>query len=540
MDVTQSFLKNKYLPLFSEHSMELLIAAGIAAIGYKLSGSGGTTMTRENQPQQQVVTIADVKREEERVAADMTEAAKDPKRSGVILQQQLVQNKLQPFFRSARGQNTNDGMKNRLHDLFTGSTLFDKSQTGTYQHKVEAPSLFKPVPQAVSSSGSAGNPVCLDRQMPVPSMLQNNVLPTEQIRVGPGVGLGAEVTAADGFHPQLRIMPQNVNEYRINQLETRVIAGGARNSMRPVDPNQTVNRPPRVWDINRRPPEQGMAAVTARTHRPEIGLKCVDDRYEGDEYFGHARQPGPALADNAAFENTRTRHDQHPGLPLTNATAARSGVGGFTHAEFDTQRLDSQQREQSGHEGVLTGNFRRQTAPSGHVAPQTLRDITSTNGYLGGAGHMVSSGSTRLGTDARTTLRQTTEGPADNGPVAPIHQGPMVQCTYQHLEKEAKRQHAEGYFAAPERTTEFRRANIGDPDPWEIAGICKGKWMALKERQNDNRQMSHGASHRMYVNMAPQGESANGKNRLPEVNARQDFGLAQVVLKNNAYHVPIA
>ncbi len=522
--------------------MELLIAAGIAAIGYKMSRgeTHAPVSAIQTPPPSQEITMADVKREEQRVAADMTEAARDPKRSGVILQQQLVQNKLQPFFRSARGQHTSDGMKSRLHDLFTGSTLFDSSETGTYKHKVEATGMFHPMPQAISSSGSAGNPVCLDRQLPVPSSLQNNVLPTEQIRVGPGVGVGMEVSAADGFHPQLRIMPQNVNEYRINQLEARINVGSSTNSMRPVDPNQTVNRPPRVYDINRRPPEKGMAAVTARTHRPDLGLKCVDDRYPGDEYFGHARHPGPALSGAVAFENTRVRGDQNMGFPQTNATGARNGVGAFTHAAFDTQRLESQQREQSGNDGVLTGNFKRPTAPTGHVAPQTLRGIASTNGsYVGGAGHGVPTGSTRLATDARTTLRETTAGPNDNGPAAPINKGPMVQCTYQHLEKEAKRPHTEGYFAAPERTTEFRRANIGDPDPWELAGICKGKWIALKERVNENRQLSHAASHRMYVNMAPVGESANGKNKLPELNNRQDFGLAQMVLKDNSYHVPL-
>jgi hypothetical protein len=521
--------------------MELLIAAGIAALGYTLSTKDQPRFQQsQTEGGDTIITTADVKKEEERAAEKMTDASMDPKRTGVVLQQQLVQNRLQPFFKSARGQHTSDSMKSRLHDLFTGSTLLDTSQTGTYQHKVEAPSMFKPAPQAISSSGSAGNPVCLDRQMPVPSMLQNNVLPTEQIRVGPGVGVGAEVTAADGFHPQLRIMPQNVNEYRINQLEARINIGGSANSMRPVDPNTAVNRPPRVWDINRRPPERGMAAVTARTHRPEIGLKCVDDRYEGDEYFGHARHPGHAVADDAAFENTRTRSDQNSGLPVTNVTGARSGMGGFTHSVFDTQRLESQQREQAGHQGMLTGNYKKSTAPSGHNAPPTLRGIASTNGYLGGAGHVVPTGSTRLATDARTTLRQTTAGPNDNGPVAPIHQAPMVQCTYQHLEKEAKRPHVEGYFAAPERTTEFRRANIGDPDPWEMAGICKGKWIALKERHIENRQMSHAAAHRMYVNMAPPGQSDNTKNKLPETNARQDFGLVQAVLKDNAYHVPIA
>lgn len=534
--------------------MEFVIALGVAAFGYTMSRA-------ETSPAAQpaTVTTAGARALEAGAAEARRVASVDPMRSGVVpsgppsaaltpeaaaaAREALVKQRLEPFFRSARTQATSDYYKDRIHDLFSGNLMFDTSASGTYRNKAEAAAMFQPLPQAVTSAGTSGNAVCMPR-MPTPSLLQNNVLPAEQIRVGPGVGVGPEVTAADGFHPQLRVMPNpKVWDYKINQLEARINVGSNRNAMRTADPSVSINRPPRVWDMNRRPPEPTMAAVTARTHRPEpgrIGMRCVDDRYEGDEYYGHARHFGPGVPDDASNAHTRTRGDRNEGLPLTNVTGARHGTGGFAHASHDTQRMDAQQREQAGHEGMLTGNHRRAMATDGQVVQPTLRD-TRGGAYLGTAGHMVPTGATRLPDTARTTLRQTTAGPNDNGPAAPTRPRHMVQCTYQHLEKEAKRPTVDGYFAAPQRTTEFRRANLGtEADPWEMAGMCKGKWVALRERDEANRMMSHGGSTRMYVNMAAPGERTTPSNKLPETNTRQDFGLAHAVLKNNAYHVPVA
>ena len=524
--------------------MELLIAAGIAAIGYRMSQRATPPQSLRVLPPvpPPQVTVADARTAEEVAAAKTFEDARDPLRTGVIQHGEQVtqQRRLEPFFRSARTQNTNENVKNRLHDLFTGSVMFDKSSTGTYKSKEEASARFQPLPQQISSSGSAGNPTCWARQMPTASLLQNNVLPTEQIRVGPGLGVGAEVTAADGYHPMLRVMPKNVNEHRINQLEARINIGASRNAARPADPSVSVNRPPRVWDINRRPPEPTMAAVTARTHRSDNLLRCNGDRIT-EEYFGH-----PAMAANKvpadATAHTRNRADDNPGLPVTNVTDARNGIGGFTTAQYDTQRLESQQREQQGHDGVLTGNHVRHMAPTGHIMSETTTREMATlggSGYLGGAGHMVPTGANRPFDATRTTIRETTAGPNENGAAAPVHKAPMVQCTYQQLNKEARRYAIEGYVPGVERTSEYRRATIGDPDPWEMAGICKGKWMALKERDDANRVMSHGAAHSMYLNMVTPGESASGKNKLPEVNRRQDFGLAQQILAKNEFHVSI-
>lgn len=521
--------------------MEFLIAAGIAALGYKLSTSEARPVDPPTQlvKSNEILTTQDARKDEAQRAKTAFEASQDPYRTNVI----QGNPNLQPFFRSARSQNTNDSVKSRLFDLFTGT--LDSPNSGVYRKKVESSSRFQPLPQQISSSGSTGNPQCWDRQLPQAGLRQNNVRPTEQVRVGPGVCVGADVPAADGFHyGTCRIMPKNVGEYKKNQLEGRIIPGGAQNAMRPADPNATQNRPPRVWDINRRPPEPTMAAVTARTHRSEIGLQCVDDRIPGDEYFGQPAMRGHTVASDSR-EHTRNRSDLNSGLPLTNVTGARHGLGAFAHATYDTQRMDAQQREQAGFEGMLTGDHRRGTAPAGHIVPPTNRDMAAarSEGYMGGAAHMVPSGDNRPQDHFNTTLRQLTTGPADAGAAAPLLPAHMVQCTYKQLAKPAKRhtttERAAGYLPMPERNNEFRRANVGEDDPWQVAGLCKGQFVSLKEKSEANRVLAHASSASMYTNMAPVGQSAATKNKLPEVNTRQDFGLAQQVLKENPYALSI-
>ena len=521
--------------------MELLIALGIGVLGYNFSSDVPTAATRAPPKARADMTTLTAKADIQKAAENATENALNPKMTGVI--SPLVQQRLQPFFRSSKTQNTSDGVKSRLHDLFTGTMKADTSATGTYRTKSEATPSFKPLPQQISSSGSQGNPVCTQR-MPSPGIMQNNVLPTEQIRVGPGLGVGPEVSAADGFHPMLRVMPKNVGEYKLNQLEARINIGSSSSGMqRPANPNVDVKQAPRVWDMNRRPLEQTRASVTALTQRGQPPTRCSDNRHFGEQYFGGALQStGPTPFDSSR-QPTRNRSDNHAGLPITNVTGAINGIGAFATSEFDTQKFDSQQREQAGHNGTLTGNYQRHQAPSGHILPRTNREISGEHSdYVGAAGHMVPNGSARPFDATRTTLRQLAPGPDDVGAAAPVNTAPMIQCTYKQLEKEAKRPFAENYTTAPERNIEFRRANIGEADAWELAGVCKGKYIALKEGDNVSRQLSHGASSTMYSQgtMLPPAQSTNGHNRLPEGNPRgQDFGLVQSQLATNPLHVSI-
>jgi hypothetical protein len=137
----------------------------------------------------------------------------------------------QPYFTSAKTQGTNTQFKQRRLEMFTGALDADVSQTGTYRNKREIPAMFRPE-QSAARVGSGGfarsSPVGLDAVAGryVPSKLQNHVLPTQQTRVGPGVGAGIDVQATDGFHPMMRIMPQDFG-WKKNNLPGGFVPGAA-------------------------------------------------------------------------------------------------------------------------------------------------------------------------------------------------------------------------------------------------------------------------------------------------------------------------
>jgi len=55
--------------------------------------------------------------------------------------------------------------------------------------------------------------------------VRNDLRPVEPIQVGRGLNLDPSIPAAGGFHEFTRVMPNNVTDYKANQLENRVNAG---------------------------------------------------------------------------------------------------------------------------------------------------------------------------------------------------------------------------------------------------------------------------------------------------------------------------
>jgi len=87
------------------------------------------------------------------------------------------------------------------------------------QPKEAVPSLQDTVPDA--NRFPLGQPVydLYNRQYVTNKM--NNLQPIERRRIGPGLGVGANVDAAGGFHQYFRVLPNNVNEERLTTLEGR-------------------------------------------------------------------------------------------------------------------------------------------------------------------------------------------------------------------------------------------------------------------------------------------------------------------------------
>lgn len=430
----------------------------------------------------------------------------------------------QPFFSSAKKQHTNNAVKQRLMETFTGATDLRTSQTGTYASKKEVPALFAPEwgAGAVSSSGATRAQAFGADQNGryIPSQKQNNVVPSQRIQVGPGLGVGTEVSAADGFHPMLRVMPKNVNEHRLNNLPGGVVPGASAVAGQPMGVTLAQQGPPRFWEQERRPTAATKAAVNAASERPAQLLAPCGGRMAGEDYFGTGGRVGSYVGAAGA---TRDRDDNNLAVHETNVTGARHGVGAFAKATHDTARIDSQRREQAQqYEGMLTGHA-GPTANQLYVLPQTNRSLLTTD-VAGNPASRVEGGRARPGDAAGRTLREMTHPQTQPGVAAPYIKGHSVQATDKWLDRESKRygQHMVGWVPPPLMATDVR-----------LPGLVQLKPRLQLPEAPPLPTVPTPAG------MAPTGQSTTTYNKLPVTNNRLDLTIAKNQLTSNPLHVPM-
>ncbi len=161
------------------------------------------------------------------------------------------------------GENTN-GFANATpyRDLLQTFTGTDEM----WMHKRETPVMFSPVERL--TSWVYGTPAIrpdLDRYKQ-DLKIKNNESPVEKIRVGPGIATGYSTPATGGFQEFTRILPNNVNNYKANQLEGRVNAGKWVASEHPTSQfihGVQTNKPNLVYTQARRPTMRGKFQTSA-------------------------------------------------------------------------------------------------------------------------------------------------------------------------------------------------------------------------------------------------------------------------------------
>ena len=141
----------------------------------------------------------------------------------------------------------------------------------------------------------------------------NNFPPIERINVGPGLGVGANVAATGGFQQFFRVLPTNVNEERLVQLEGR---SGPPAAIIPSGWTQQggltqTQRPPKIYH---RAPGRGVAQGQGgplsgpenrpkfqRTQYPTIKSQTVN---RGDDGLGFGTQ---YFRKDGAYENPQNQ-----------------------------------------------------------------------------------------------------------------------------------------------------------------------------------------------------------------------------------------
>lgn len=191
--------------------MEFIALGVLGAIGYVTNQQQNSTTKRIQESSQQPTTT-NIELEKEfrnNVSKHLTENPNVVSNlsSGFV-----------PFFRSEKSQNTNDALKDRRLETFTGVNNTD------YTSKREVVSI-PPVKELTHINGVTFQPDIDRYKGYVANNRQHNVSPIEKQYVGPGLGIPTDQPSAGGFHQRFRIMPNNVNEYRKNTFGAEIIPG---------------------------------------------------------------------------------------------------------------------------------------------------------------------------------------------------------------------------------------------------------------------------------------------------------------------------
>jgi hypothetical protein len=171
-------------------------------------------------------------------------------------------------------------------EIFTGERQRRDREALGLPTKRESTNLFTPAEKTTGygymyGTGGGGPGALLTRNKELESYksdlkFKTNEKPFEKIMVGKGLALDPEVPAAGGFQEYTRVMPENISDYKSNQLPGRVAGGKWVFSNAPTSQVPVVkNRPNGYYSLCTRGPATGKSVMTAETLRPnnEILLK---------------------------------------------------------------------------------------------------------------------------------------------------------------------------------------------------------------------------------------------------------------------------
>jgi len=192
----------------------------------------------------------------------------------------FTHNNMVPFYGAAVKQNmagTGVSSGNYIDGINVNSGFDDETPyvtklqtfTGlddTYLHKREIGPKFSPAEQ--QTGWVNGSPLARpdDDRYTVSLFKRHDLAPCEKELIGPGLDLDPSVPASGGFHDFTRIVPNNVSDYKMHQLEGRVITQGwqlggqeptaypgAGSTVNDSDRGVTKNRPNSFWTQSRYP-----------------------------------------------------------------------------------------------------------------------------------------------------------------------------------------------------------------------------------------------------------------------------------------------
>lgn len=284
----------------------------------------------------------------------------------------------QPFF--ANNINTPPPASESQYQMKTGPYIYPQS-------KQEVESFATIAPNA--SKDPFGNPVYNLYDRVNASSLMNGTFPAQKNNVGPGLGLDPSVPAAGGFQQGHRVMPNNVNGYKLTTLPGR--AGHAASHVQAGAKVGELghNRPERTTALfERRPEMRGRATVTGATGRQNHEKakrqtnRSMTTLRDDNLAFGAASSVISALPPD--HNPTRSKGDFN--MQRVNDVAT-PGIASF-HGAYSTQETQLRHTDRRGKDDRMgnPGGMNVRMDPVNQGGAVTAMRAEYNSAYMGNAG----------------------------------------------------------------------------------------------------------------------------------------------------------
>lgn len=314
-------------------------------------------------------------------------------------------NNTTPFFGSSVTQNVDPMRGTESLELFTGIQP-------TYRSKTEVENMFEPQSGLTNIHGApAVSSQTQDRY--VPTMEKRYILPSEQVKVGPGLNVGTDVASSGGFHERTRLRPNIINEHLINQLPGNINAGASTVANRSNDVNMESD--PRNNDfIKYRETVPSGVSVSQQTVRGQYNILKSDNSRSVPVGIAGPAEPGQAQLDrNSQYTSDNTDrewcYDNDRGHLGGSSSRIQNRMGYTSHTtdrEQTSMDYSNNLRNLSSTQSnnvVLTQDSATRVPPGG-TSREQMGGLEPTNTFASG----VNVGSTHYQNNLESTLREHT------------------------------------------------------------------------------------------------------------------------------------
>jgi hypothetical protein len=196
-------------------------------------------------------------------------------------------------------QYVDDGSIQQRMEIYTGARQRKEREAIGKPNRTEVNNLFTPQEHTTGfgyqyGQGGGGGPgLALTRQKELEDYkssikYKTNEQPFEKIQVGKGIALSPEVPAAGGFQQYARIVPDNISDYKANQLPGMVAGGKWIYSNAPTSKQPVIKQKPNsYYSLCQRGPVAGKSIMTAELMRPDYAVNLKNQNREVINYgFG--------------------------------------------------------------------------------------------------------------------------------------------------------------------------------------------------------------------------------------------------------------